>query len=203
MKRNRPHAIRRAKGFTLVEMLIALTIFGMLTAAGVALLSVTARTQQTADRLLAELGELRAVQALVTADLAQAVPRIHRDAAGAPRPAFSASASGQPVLLALVRGGVDGGAASQSTLQLVEYRLLDGRLQRLAYRQVDGADAAVAVTLLRGVRQLRLRYRDEEGGWQNDWAPTNAARLPRAVELVTDSEAHGLVRQLFLVGAAL
>ena len=32
----------REKGFTLVEMLIALAIFGMLTAAGVALLSVTA-----------------------------------------------------------------------------------------------------------------------------------------------------------------
>lgn len=193
----------RAGGFTLVEMLIALTIFGMLTAAGVALLSVTARTQQTADRLLAELGELRAVQALVTADLAQAVPRIHRDRAGNALPAFSGAASGEPVSLALVRGGVDGGGARQSTIQRVEYRLKEGRLERLAYRQVDGADGPVVVTLLRGVRQLRLRYRDEEGGWQSDWAPTDPSRLPRAVELVTDSEAHGLVRQLFLVGAAL
>lgn len=196
-------ADRRTTGFTLVEMLIALTIFGMLTAAGVALLSVTARTQQTADRLLAELGELRSVQSLMTADLAQALPRIHRDASGMTLAAFAAAESGQPALLRLVRGGVDGGGAHQSTIQRVEYRLREGRLERVAFPQVDGTDAGVSVTLLRGVRQLRLRYRDEEGNWHRAWTPTDSTRLPRAVELVTDSEAHGLVRQLFLVGTAL
>ena len=194
---------RKAMGFTLVEMLIALTIFAMLTAAGVALLSVTARTLQTADRLLAELGELRSVQALMTADLAQALPRIHRDRNGMALAAFSAAESGQPALLSLVRGGVEGGGVRQSTLQRVEYRLRDGRLERLAFPQVDGTEAEVAITLLDGVRQLRLRYRDEEGVWHRGWAPTDGTDLPLAVELVTDSEAHGLVRQHFLVGAAL
>lgn len=193
----------RDGGFTLVEMLIALTIFGMLTAAGVALLTVTARTQQTSDRLLARLGEVRAVQALLTADLALAAPRIHRDRSGRPMPAFSASAGGEPALMALVRGGWDGGGAGRSSLQRVEYRLREGRLERLSYRQVDGAERAVAVTLLGGVRQLRLRYRDREGGWHSAWAPTDPSQLPRAVELVTDTEAHGMIRQLFLVGAAL
>ena len=53
-------------------MLIALTIFGMLTAAGVALLSVSARTQETSDRLLAEFGQVRRLSALLSADLGQA-----------------------------------------------------------------------------------------------------------------------------------
>ncbi|HWT13108.1 MAG TPA: prepilin-type N-terminal cleavage/methylation domain-containing protein, partial [Allosphingosinicella sp.] len=87
----------RRDGFTLVEMLIALSIFGMLTAAGVALLSVTARTQETSDRLLAELGEIRRVGALLTADLAQAVPRIRRGADGRPRRAFAGGAGGSPL----------------------------------------------------------------------------------------------------------
>ena len=188
-------------GFTLVEMLIALTIFAMLTAAGVALLSVTARTQQTADRLLGELGELRALQSLLTADLSLAVPRRRRDNRGEPVAAFSAAASGQPALLDFVRGGVEGSGGS--TLRRIAYRLREGRLERLSYPHVDGAPPPISMTLLRGVRQIRLRYRDEEGGWQDSWAPTDGARLPRAVELVTDSEAHGLVRQLFIVGAAL
>ena len=46
----------KRQGFTLVEMLIALTIFGMLTAAGGTLLSVTARTQRL-RRLLGESGK--------------------------------------------------------------------------------------------------------------------------------------------------
>jgi general secretion pathway protein J len=80
--------MKRANGFTLVEMLIALSIFGMLTAAGVALLGVTARTQETSDRLLAELGEIQRTGALLNADLAQATPRLYRDLEGRPQRAF-------------------------------------------------------------------------------------------------------------------
>jgi len=191
------------RGFTLVEMLIALTIFGMLTAAGVALLTVTARTQETSDRLLAELGEIRSLQALLTADLAQAAPRIRRDSDGRALPAFAGSSGQQGALISLVRRGWEGGDPGSSRLQRVDYRLRDGRLERLAFDRVDGSDRFVAAALLDGVRQLRLRYRDREGGWHSAWTPTDGTELPAAVELVTESEAHGLVRQLFLVGAAL
>ena len=73
MKRNgfRPLWRSAEHGFTLVEMLIALLIFGMLTAAGVTLLTLTVRTQETSERLLGQLGEVRALGALLTADLAR------------------------------------------------------------------------------------------------------------------------------------
>jgi general secretion pathway protein J len=205
MRRNgfRPFWSSAEHGFTLVEMLIALTIFGMLTAAGVALLTVTARTQETSDRLLAELGEIRAVQALLTADLAQAAPRIRRDANGRAMPAFAGGSGQDSALMTLVRRGWEGGDPEASSLQRVDYRLRDGQLERLSFDQVDGSDRFVAAALLDGVRQLRLRYRDREGGWHSAWRPTDGTELPVAVELVTDSESHGMVRQLFLVGAAL
>jgi general secretion pathway protein J len=181
----------RKAGFTLVEMLIALTIFGMLTAAGVALLTLTVRTQETSGRLLAEVGELRRLGALMTADLAQAAPRISRDRDGRPRPAFAGSAQ----TLALVRrSGADG------ALQRVEYRLNGDRLERLAFASVDGESRAVAIPLLAEVGRLRLRYRDREGGWRDAWDPTDPGLLPRAVELLSSDPAHGTVRQLFLVG---
>jgi len=113
----------RSDGFTLVEMLIALTIFGMLTAAGVALLTLTVRTQATSERLLDQVGELRRAGALLTADLGQAAPRLSRDRDGRPRPAFLGAAGDGELLLALVRGGSD-----EEPLQRVEYRLRDGRL---------------------------------------------------------------------------
>src|SRR6185295_20377058 len=97
---------------------------------------------------------------------------------------------------ALVRGGTD-----EDPLQRVEYRLRDGRLERLAFAHVDGESRAVAAPLLSGVRQVRLRYRDREGVWQPAWNVTDPTRLPRAVELLSDSETHGSVRQLFLVGS--
>jgi general secretion pathway protein J len=207
MKRLRPAArSRRARarlpsteGFTLVEMMIALAIFGMLTAAGVTLLSLTARTQEASDRLLADLGELRRTGALLAADLGQAAPRLHRDRDGRPQQAFAGGGGDAPMLLAFVRRGWDAGEGAG--LQRVGYRLRDGRLERLSFARIDGGGTPVAVTLVDGVSALRLRYRDDEGDWRDRWDPTDPSRLPAAVELVTTSEPHGTVRQLFLVGA--
>ncbi len=193
--------MKRPAGFTLVEMLIALSIFGMLTAAGVTLLSVTARTQATSDRLLAEVGEIRRVGALLNADLAQAAPRLYRDRDGRPQRAFAGGAGDTTGLLAFVRHGWDRGDGG--TVQRVGYRLHDGRLERLSFRNVDGGGEAVVVPLIDGVTALRLRYRDEDGAWLERWNHSDETRLPEAIELVTRSRTQGTVRQLFLVGTGL
>jgi general secretion pathway protein J len=186
----------KARGFTLVEMLIALTIFGMITAAGVVLLGVTVRTQETSDRLLDQQGELRRLGSLLTADLGQAAARTSRDADGRPRPAFIGGAGDQELLLGFVRGGNE-----EEPLQRVEYRLRDGQLLRLAFSSVDGDVRATPIFLLSGLRSLHLRYRNRDGEWNQVWTATDATMVPRAVELVRDDPVHGSVRQLFLVGA--
>ena len=191
----------RKNGFTLLEMLVALTIFGMLTAAGVALLSVSARTQETSDRLLAELGEVRRLGALLTADLGQAAPRLHRDANGQPQRAFTGDGGDGVMLLLFVRRGWEAGEGGPA-VQRVGYRLAEGQLQRLAFARVDGGGEAVVSPLLSEVSNVRLRYRDQRGDWLPVWDNPDGTRLPVAVELITSSRAHGLVRQVFLVGSA-
>ena len=188
-------------GFTLIEMLIALAIFGMITAAGVALLSLTVRTQETSARLLDSLGAVRRTGALMTADLAQAAPRIRRDSDGRPRAAFEGGEGDDALLFAVVRRGWDDEEAAHGSLQRVEYRLREGRLERFSFAAVDGEGTARVAALIEGVRTVRLRYRDREGLWRARWDPSDAAQLPVAVELVTDSAGQGMLRQLFLVGS--
>lgn len=190
------------RGFTLVEMMISLMIFGMITAAGVTLLTLTVRTQETSDRLLESLSTVRRTGALLNADLAQAAPRVHRNGDGQPVAAFTGGNGRDALLMAFVRRGWEDESSFRSSLQRVEYRLREGRLERWRFDAVDGAGRAVAMPLLTGVRSVQLRYRDRDGGWRDRWDPTDPARLPVAVELVSDSEGQGQLRQLFLVGPA-
>jgi len=187
-------------GFTLIEMLISLLIFGMLTAAGVTLLTLTVRTQETSDRVIESLSAVRRTAALLNADLAQAAPRVHRNGDGQPVAAFLGGSGNEALLVAFVRRGWEDENAFRSSLQRVEYRLRDGRLERWRYDAVDGEGHALAMPLLTGVSRVQLRYRDRDGGWRDRWDPTDPARLPVAVELVSDSEGQGQIRQVFLVG---
>jgi general secretion pathway protein J len=168
----------------------------------VALLSFSVRAQEAAEARLGDLGDFRRAGALLAADLAQAAPRRVRDSAGAGRPAFEGgSGEGTGVALAFVRRGWENvDDAPRASLQRVEYRVDGGKLERLIYPRLDGASSTAATTLVGGVRRIRLRYRDEEGRWRERWDPADPTRLPRAVELVMDSEGSGTTRQLFQAG---
>ncbi|WP_280951959.1 type II secretion system minor pseudopilin GspJ [Allosphingosinicella vermicomposti] len=192
----------REAGFTIVELLVALLIFGMLSAAGVALLSFSVNTQDRAAERMEELSGLRRMGALLTGDLAQVVPRIARDEEGRPRAAFEGG-NGSGLLFTFVRAGWDNpGDAPRGTLQKVDYRLSGTTLERVAYPHVDGAFPLDPVALVQNVRAVRVRFRDANGAWLDRWLAERATDLPRAVELEVDTERDGRLRQLFLVGGA-
>ena len=91
------------RGFTLVEMLVALLIFGMIAAAGVGLLRFSVDAQAATRTRLDALASERRVETLIASDAAQAVPRVTRNEAGDPVQAFEGDASG----FTLVRSGLD------------------------------------------------------------------------------------------------
>jgi general secretion pathway protein J len=191
-------------GFTLVELLVSLLIFSLLSAAGVALLSFSVRAQESAGARLDDLAALRRAGALIAGDLAQAAPRLQRDQAGRSHPAFFGGTGETGLALAFVRRGWENGdEAPRPSLQKVEYGLVDGRLLRRAYPMVDGAAPFASVPLLERVDSLRFRYRDQKGEWRDRWDPTDPSRLPRAVEMVVAVAGRGTTRQLFLAGAEL
>lgn len=193
---------RREGGFTLAELLVSLFIFGLLSAAGVALLSFSVKAQESADARLDELADFRRAGALLASDLAQAAPRPARDSTGTARQAFQGSGGEQGgVTLAFVRRGWENlDDTPRASLQRVEYSLADGRLERRIYPRLDGAAPMPATIVVDGVRSLRLRYRDREGAWRERWDPTKATELPRAVELVMEATGSGITRQLFQTG---
>lgn len=192
---------RAEQGFTLVEVMISLLIFGLLAAAGVALLSFSVRAQTATGAKLDQVSAANRLTTLLTADLAQAVIRPTRGEDGRVLPPFIGEAGGSAApMLRLVRGGwsnLDG--TPRASVQKVEYGVIDGALSRTAYPMLDGAPPAPATPLLDHVRQVALRYRIK-GAWSDRWVGTAQTPLPDVVELRIVRDSGVATRQLFLVG---
>jgi general secretion pathway protein J len=65
---------RRADGFTLLELIIAMALIGMALALGFSALRLAARSMESTDRLVNDLEELRVARAVVQRQLSQALP---------------------------------------------------------------------------------------------------------------------------------
>jgi general secretion pathway protein J len=164
------------RGFTLVEMLVALLIFAVLAAAGVALLRSSVSTQQAVGEALADLGEAARLRLLLSSDLSQAVVR---PVAGAP-----GGLAGDASSLTLARAYEPAERRSgEAGLQALRWSLDGDRLVRTSLGP-EGGPAAPPTVLARDLQGLAFRYRDRRGAWLGAWAPAAGADpLPAAVEL--------------------
>ena len=187
-------------GFTLVEMMIALLIFGMIAASGVSLLNFSVRAQAAATQRLGALGDDRRMASLLASDLAQSVPRVTRDSTGAPVRAFvGTNGVGPAPVLQYVRSGwTNPSGDPRASIQRVEIAIVDGRLERRNYPMADGAIAGAPQTLATNVESVRMRYRDK-GPWIEVWDA--AATLPRAVEITLKRRGEPALLMAFLVGS--
>ncbi|WP_293879785.1 type II secretion system minor pseudopilin GspJ [Sphingomonas sp.] len=188
-------------GFTLVELMVSLFIFGLLAAAGVSLLTFSVRAQASATARLDEIAQDRRLSALLTSDLAQALPRIARTADGDAVRAFEGSDGREDgLLMGYVRAGwsnPDGGA--RAGIQRVDIVVDKGRLERRAYAMVDGTIPANIMVLATDVESVGVRYR-EKIDWRTKWDTTRLDLLPRAVELTIKRRNRAALLTAFLVG---
>lgn len=189
------------RGFTLVELMVAFLIFGILAAAGTALLGFSVRAQGAGAARLDELSGLERTVSVLSADCAEAVARPTRDANGVTLPAFvGEGGSSAAPMLRLVRAGWSNlDAAPRPGLQKVEYRVENGALLRIAYPELDGAPPIAPAVLLSHVRAAALRYR-YAGAWAGRWDGAGGIALPQALELVLLRDDGKTYRALFLVG---
>ncbi len=186
--------IRRAQqGFTLVEMLVSLALFGIIAVVATALTSGASRSFATSEVALAGLDSLDRARSLMAADLGQAAERPSLGADGRPMQAFTLTPSG----FVMVRRGVTGVLPS---VQKIAWGFDGQTLLRQSFPTIDASEPGPATVLVPRIQAVQLRVADKQG-WRSDWRPEKPEQLPRAVEL-TLLRADGLaVTFKFLVAA--
>ena len=189
-------------GFTLIELLVALAIFALMSVAGVTLLRSGSDTQIAVKARLEALARTNRLANALEGDLAQAVPRVVRDQSGQPVPAFTQGGDVPAgALFGFIRAGWSNlDEAPRASLQRVSYSFDGDALKRVTWPMLDGSAASDAAILLEDVTDIQLRYRDDRGEWRSDWTATDAAAMPRAVEIRLRIKQGPEQRMLVLVG---
>ncbi|EFN8783097.1 Type II secretion system protein J precursor [Escherichia coli] len=190
---------QRVKGFTLLEMLLALAVFAALSISAFQVLQGGIRAHELSLDKVRRLAELQRGVSQMERDLTQMIPRHSRGNEG--------QLLAAPHLLKSDDWGISftrnswlnpAGMLPRSELQWVGYRLRQQKLERLSYFHVDhpsGVSPDVKV-MLDGVHAFRLRF-FVNGAWQARWESTGI--LPQAVEVTLVMDDFAELTRLFLV----
>jgi general secretion pathway protein J len=196
---------RRGRGFTLIEVLVALAVFGVLSVVAYMALG---QTLSNADLLGERMERLEAIQRTIRyldSDLMQAAPRPVRGLLGdGYEPAIRSSFASEYALEVTHGGWTNPAGLPRGTLQRSAYRIEDDELIRYHWRVLDRTinNEPIETVLLDGVESIEFRYLTTDGEGSEQWPPANVAgptgfRLrPRAVEVVLTLFNEGEIRRL-------
>ncbi|MDH4585345.1 type II secretion system protein GspJ [Pseudomonas sp. BN415] len=197
--------MKRAAGFTLLELLIAIAIFALLAMGAWRMLGAVIDSDEATRAQEQQLRELvRAISAFER-DIRQVVSRPIRDAYGEPRAALLGEHQGDNDSLEMTRAGWRNPTGAQrSRLQRVSWQLSGERLERRYWTVLDQAQDSLpqVQNALDGVTAMKLRYMDDSGDWQESWPPAGLSederldRLPRALELTLQHRRYGELRRV-------
>lgn len=174
----------RRRGFTLLEVLIAVAIVAVIAVLGYRAIAALAQSE---SRLSAEAARWRALDlffARLEGDLRQAVPRGARlDDVREAAWLGTIADSDANAALSFSRAGPEFNVELGSAGQRLAYRFRDGIVEVLYWSSYDRPSRAEATAypLLADVARFRLAYLTTSGVWVDTWPVTGDAEVPRAV----------------------
>ncbi len=188
-----------ARGFTLFEVLIAVSIFALIAAMTMTNLIQVGKAGEQVSKTQRQLADIQFALSYLGKDLAQRIDRKVRDQYGDVQPGLLVDVN----RLVFTRAGWNNLLQQpRSNLQRVEYRLVDTNLQRRYWPQLDQGfeEQVLEQALLTEVEDFSVKLLTRGEETLENWPPLTesaAQQQPVALELILELKDFGVIRRVF------
>jgi general secretion pathway protein J len=195
----------RVAGFTLVELLVAIFVFAIVSAIAMGGYNELVKQSDIASAGAARTRNVQAAVQRLVLDFTSLEPRPVREPLGdSVQPALKSDARSEEIIAELTHSGWSNPAGvPRSTLQRVSYRLEDKKLLREYWVVLDRtlSGEPQSAELIDRVERIGLRFMDGNRSWHEQWPPLgysapDAPQLrPIAVEITLELEDWGEIKR--------
>ena len=197
-----------SRGFTLLEILMAMAIFTLIGLASTAVLTSVIDSDEISTQRFEKLQSLQRAMLTIERDILQATPRAVRLEGESNSVVFTGGNDqfqSESDGIGFTRAGWQNPQLMlpRSTLQGVAYRLQDGQLQKLYSNYVDnviGFEPKVKV-VMEDIEDFQIEYLASKGKdptESDSWSESYVGEsLPIAVAVIIESRDFGLIRREF------
>lgn len=203
--------MRETRGFTLLELIVVLAVFGLFAAMAYGGLNYVLTARKTLEVQMDRTAEWQKAFQRVRNDLELATPRAARNGFGQVEAAFLFEQFGARI--EFTRSGWRNPLSQpRASLERVVYRFDDRTREflRETWRVLDRAEdnEPQKLVLLSKIDDARWRFMDSSRQWQERWPPQSAGAtasssnllIPKAIELTLESKDFGEIVWLLRPG---
>ena len=199
---------QKQNGFTLLELLVALSIFAVMSVMIFGGLTEVLEVRALTSKYTKRLTELQLAFMHISRDTRQIINRGVRGQFGNKLAALESNQIGQYKIELTKAGYSNPGKRNRSTLQRVAYGIDDNKLYRYRWLVLDRAADSVPtrVLLLEDVSAFNLRFLEsaannatgQQNSWISNWPPGEAKTgFPKLVEVTFELEDWGRFTRIF------
>ncbi|MGL5291736.1 MAG: type II secretion system minor pseudopilin GspJ [Vibrionaceae bacterium] len=197
----------KLRGFTLIEVLLALGIFSSLTLSANQVLNNVLNSNEQSEIVGSALKELQRTLFIMDSDFRQLAARPYRNEGQQLPEQLLELGDGiidsQGYGVRFVRGGWINPQQlfARGEIVKVAYRLQDQKLERLRWSYPDSSNAAkpAVMTMLNGVEELRFEVSNDGTSWQKSW--DKPLEVPKALKIVFKTERYGDIERIYILPA--
>ncbi|WDE05628.1 type II secretion system minor pseudopilin GspJ [Thalassomonas viridans] len=197
------YRVTRSRGFTLLEVLIAIAIFSVVSLSSFTIFDTVLSGEEASKSRTERMNELQRAFLLIERDLTQIARRSIRVNGEKPLEGYihtdESSFFSETQAIGFVRNGWTnpGLLLPRSDMQSVAYQLNEETLERVHFNFVDavpGQEPKVR-PLITGVTSMKFHFYDGKE-WQEELAK---GTVPLAIAIEVELEDYGLIRRQYLV----